>query len=145
MFVELPGVFGKTFTILELTWKWTMAAWKTIFLYKQGAFHCHVSSTECKFSSMEDVRSTLPSWFQTGRCGHSPVPKLAQLDCLEKHHGNQTSWKRRENPPKPWSTCRNHPRIHWVRGVSALTTCRNLRPSHFGASSCSDAGHGLLR
>ena len=31
----------------SLTWKWTMASWKTTFLYKQGVFHFHVSQSEC--------------------------------------------------------------------------------------------------
>ena len=33
---------------LELTWKWRMAPWKTIFHYKQVVFHFHVSFRECR-------------------------------------------------------------------------------------------------
>ena len=32
---------------VELTWKWRMAPWKTIFHYKQVVFHFHVSFWEC--------------------------------------------------------------------------------------------------
>ena len=33
---------------LELTWKWRMAPWKTMFHYRQVVFHFHVSSRESK-------------------------------------------------------------------------------------------------
>ena len=31
---------------LELTWKWRMGPWKSIFHYKEVMFHFHVSSRE---------------------------------------------------------------------------------------------------
>ena len=34
------------YTLLELTWKWRMAPWKTIFHYKQVVVHFHVSPME---------------------------------------------------------------------------------------------------
>ena len=34
----------------SLTWKWTMASWKTTFLYKQWVLHFHVSESECSCS-----------------------------------------------------------------------------------------------
>ena len=42
-------VFGRSWMVYMnyITWKWNMAPWKTIFLYKQGVFHFHVSSREC--------------------------------------------------------------------------------------------------
>ena len=36
---------------LELTWKWRMAPWKTIFHYKQVVFHFHVIFRECSRTS----------------------------------------------------------------------------------------------
>ena len=45
---------------LELTWKWRMAPWKTIFHYKQVVFHFHVNSREST-SSMTLANKTLLS------------------------------------------------------------------------------------
>ena len=43
---------------LELTWKWRMAPWKTIFHYKQVVFHFHVSFRECKPSNFFQLPET---------------------------------------------------------------------------------------
>ena len=34
---------------MQLTWKWRMDPWKTLFHYKQVVFHFHVSSRESRF------------------------------------------------------------------------------------------------
>ena len=59
---------------LELTWKWTMISWETMFLYKQGGVHFHASSRECKFSLMSKKCPITP-------CCTAPSPDPSSLRC----------------------------------------------------------------
>ena len=83
----------------SLTWKWKMAPWKTMFLYKHRIFHFHVSQSECNRSralfhcipSSQRHDSNLDS---SGivRCvtGHGPVippPKKHLLPPYPPHDG----------------------------------------------------------